>query len=271
MTMPFSVRVLLLSVALTAAAPVLAQKQSLGDRVTQLEQQTAAQASSAGQANVELLNRITQMQTEIQTLRNQLEQLQNENEQVKQRARQQYVDLDARLQRLEGGDAAVPVAPVSSSAASSMPAAAAAGTPNAEAANAATPVFSAEDEQAAYSSAFDALRAGDYVASARGFQAYLRSFPQGSLAPNAWYWLGESYYVTQNFPVALQSFESLLNLFPNSAKAADALLKLGYCQIEMGNVGPGEQTLNRVINVYPNSDAARLAVGRLRALSLESR
>jgi tol-pal system protein YbgF len=270
MAMSSSVRLLLLSVALTAAAPALAQKQSLGDRVTQLEQQTAAQASSAGQANVELLNRITQMQTEIQTLRNQLEQLQNENEQLKQRARQQYVDLDARLQRLEGGDAAVPAAPVAG-ASSSGPVPADAGAPNGAPANTVAPALSAADEQAAYSSAFDALRAGDYVASARGFQAYLRSFPQGSLAPNAWYWLGESYYVTQNFPVALQSFESLLNLFPNSAKAPDAMLKRGYCQIEMGNVGRGQQTLNRVINEYPNSDASRLALGRLRALSLESR
>jgi tol-pal system protein YbgF len=133
------------------------------------------------------------------------------------------------------------------------------------------PPTSAAEEQAAYGSAFDALKRGDYVESARGFKAYLSAFPQGSLAPNAWYWLGESYYVTQNFPIALESFDSLLDQFPDSSKAADALLKKGYCQIEMTDVGAGQQTLNQVINQYPNSDAARLAVSRLRALSLESR
>jgi len=127
------------------------------------------------------------------------------------------------------------------------------------------------DEQAAYASAFAALKRGDYVESARGFQAYLHAFPQGSLAPNAWYWLGESYYVTQNFPIALESFQSLLSQFPDSAKVPDALLKKGYCQIEMSDVGAGQQTLNALIGEFPDTDAARLAVSRLRTLNLESR
>ena len=276
-----TLRPLLLLVALTAAGPVFAQKLSLADRVTQLEQQSAAQGSSAGQANVELLNRLTQMQSEVQALRNQLEQLQNENEQLKQRNREQYVDLDTRLQRIETGG---PVAPAASSGAPAPgaavkpaprpptrpPAAALGGGAPAPSA-AAGPGASGSDEQAAYGSAFESLKRGDYVESARGFQAYLRSFPNGSLAPNAWYWLGESYYVTQNFPIALQSFETLLSQFPDSAKAPDALLKKGYCEIEMADVGAGQATLNQVINDYPGSDAARLAVSRLRALDLESR
>ena len=116
-----------------------------------------------------------------------------------------------------------------------------------------------------------ALRQGDYVASARGFQAYLSQYPGGALAANAWYWLGESYYATQNYPIALQSFDTLLVQFPGSAKAPDAMLKKGYSQIELGDAGVGAQTLNRVINDYPGSDAARLAASRLRALSLDPR
>ena len=257
-------RLVLLMVAVLAAGPAIAQKQSLADRVARLEQQAATQTTSSGQANVELLNRLTQMQTEVQALRNQLEQLQNENEQLKQRNREQYVDLDTRLQRIEGGGAAVPPATPQARYAAAVP-----GNPASRTTDAGVGTSPA-DEQGAYASAFDALKRGDYVESARGFQTYLRAFPQGSLAPNAWYWLGESYYVTQNFPIALQSFESLLSQFPDSGKAPDALLKKGYCQIEMGQFGPGQQTLNRVVNDYPGTDAARLAVSRLRALSLES-
>jgi tol-pal system protein YbgF len=271
MTSSASIRLLLVSLALAAGAPALAQKLSLAERVSQLEQQAATQGSASGQANVELMNRLTQMQSEVQALRNQLETLQNENEQIKQRNREQYVDLDTRLQRIEAGGVEAPVA----AAAGSKPAPAAAvkspsrPAPPASSDPGAAP--SVADEQAAYGAAFDALKRGDYVESARGFKAYLTAFPQGSLAPNAWYWLGESYYVTQNFPIALESFESLLSQFPDSAKAPDALLKKGYCQIEMTDVGAGQQTLDRVINEYPGSDAARLAVSRLRALSLESR
>ena len=268
-------RLALLIVVVLVAGPVVAQKQSLADRMARLEQQAATQTNSSGQANVELLNRLMQMQTEVQALRNQIEQLQNENEQLKQRNREQYVDLDTRLQRIEGGGTTVPATTGAGSGSAGMPlsrpaAAPAPGSAVPRAPDAGVGV-SAVDERGAYSSAFDALKRGDYVESARGFQAYLRAFPQGPLASNAWYWLGESYYVTQNFPIALQSFESLLSQFPDSAKAPDALLKKGYCQIEMGQAGPGQQTLDRVINEYPGTDAARLAVSRLRALSLESR
>lgn len=252
----------LLLVAALVAAPAFAQKQSLADRVARLEQQAANQTSSSGQANVELLNRLTQMATEVQALRNQMEQLQNENEQLKQRNRDQYVDLDTRLQRMEGSGASTPPPAAAVSPPARPGPAPVSALPAPEAATA--------DDQGAYTAAFEALKRGDYVESARAFQAYLRAFPQGALAPNAWYWLGESYYVTQNYPIALEAFESLLSQFPDSAKAPDALLKKGYCQIELGQVGAGQLTLNRVINEFPGTDAARLAVSRLRALSLES-
>jgi tol-pal system protein YbgF len=126
-------------------------------------------------------------------------------------------------------------------------------------------------ERAAYDSAFASLRAGDYVTSARAFQAYLSNYPDGALAPNAWYWLGESYYVTQNYPIALQSFDTLLQRFPDSSKAPDAMLKRGFALIELGQAGPGTATLERLVTQYPGSDAARLATSRLRTLQLQGR
>lgn len=266
-----SLSLLVLAVALAAAAPAWAQKQSLADRVARLEQQSATQTQAAGQGNVELLNRLAQLQTEVQTLRNQVEQLQNENEQAKQRNRDQYLDLDTRLQRLEGGSVNPPPAVSPAAAVGSAAPAPAASVAPAVPGNGGAASVAATDEQALYSAAFEALKRGDYVESARGFQAYLHAFPQGALAPNAWYWLGESYYVTQNYPVALQSFDSLLTQFPNSSKASDALLKKGYSQIEMKQIDAGRQTLGRVIGQYPDSDASRLAQSRLRALDLESR
>ena len=91
---------LVLAAALVAAAPAHAQRVSLADRVAALE----AKANNP-QQNLDLLNRITQQETELRELRAQLEQLQNENEQLKQRNRDQYLDLDGRLNRIEGGAA----------------------------------------------------------------------------------------------------------------------------------------------------------------------
>jgi len=263
--------------AMSLAAPAFAQKLSLAERVSRLEAADASQSSSAGQANVELLNRVTQMQSEVQALRNQVEQLQNENAQLKQQAKDQYIDLDSRLQRMEAGGADSGATPPPS-AANPPPRTAPGTSPRPPISGSRPPSPNAVDldaralnGQGAYDIALSALRQGDYVESARSFQAFLADYPNAPLAPNAWYWLGESYYATQNYPIALRSFDTLLSNFPDSPKAPDAMLKKGYCQIEMGDAGAGRQTLNRVINEFPGSDAARLATSRLRALSLDPR
>ena len=261
---------LVLAAAFAVASPAFAQRQSLGDRVTALEQKAAAQSQSSSQASVEQLNRINQLQSEVQSLRGLVEQLQNEIEQLKQRGRDQYVDIDTRLQRLEGGGTPSPATsatrpPPADTATDQATEPAAAIGPSAPPPGTGNPA----DEAAAYGAAFDSLKAGDYVASARGFHAFLEAYPNAALAPNAWYWLGESYYVTQNYPLAADAFNTLLTHFPDSGKAADALLKLGYAQLEMGRRTEGERTLRQVIDRYPGGDVARLAEGRLRALDFE--
>lgn len=247
------------------AAPVRAERQSLGDRVTALEQAAATQNQAGSQANIELLNRIAQLQSDLQAMRGQVEQLQNENAQLKQRNHDQYGDLDARLQKLEGGAPAVPAASVGATRTPAPMVAAPEDTHTDGSGSQGPP----GDEAAAYGAAFDSLKRGDYVASARAFKSFLDSYPGAALAPNAWYWLGESYYVTQNYPVALNAFENLLSQFPDSGKAPDALLKKGYCLIEMKQLGPGQHSLQQVIDQYPGSDAAGLAENRLRELSLD--
>jgi tol-pal system protein YbgF len=263
---------------LAVSGSAMAQRVSLADRVSALERQNAAATGQAGQANVELLNRLTQVQSEVQALRNQVEQLQKENAELRQSNKNRYQDLDGRLQRLEGGAPAG-----SSSIGATAPGPAPGGLVNRLPPGAAPPSpvlvgpagpagpVDPAGERVAYDSAFASLRAGDYVTSARAFQAYLRDYPDGALAPNAWYWLGESYYVTQNYPIALQSFDTLLQRFPGATKAPDAMLKRGFALIELGQTGPGTAALERLVGEYPGSDAARLAASRLRTLQLQGR
>jgi tol-pal system protein YbgF len=265
--------VLVLVAAFAAAGPVLAQKKSLGERVAALEMQAATQQQSAGQANVEQLNRLNQLQSEVASLRGLVEQLQNEIEQLKQRGKDQYVDIDTRLQRLEGGGSTPSPASTPRSPTPATPSMPAASVPPEGTEAPATPAASASpgDEAAAYDAAFRALRAGDYVASARGLHDFLEANPNAALAPNAWYWLGESYYVTQNYELAAQSFDTVLRHFPDSNKAPDALLKMGFARLELGDRAEGERIMQMVIDRYPGSENARLAAGRLRQLDLEAR
>ena len=259
--------------ALAAATPAMAQRLSLGERVTQLENQANAQNQGAGQANLETQNRMVQLQAEIQALRNQVETLQNEIQQLQQRSRDQYIDLDGRLGRLEGSPAAAsPKSPAAVEAAATAPRPVPAAPAAASPADTALPASDPATEDAAYQAALDALvERFEAAEAARQFQAFIRDHPASPLVPNAYYWLGESYYVTQNYDLALEAFQTLLAQHPGSRKEADAQLKIGFCQVAMGQRAQGEATLREVSARHAGTDAAGKAESRLRTLALENR
>lgn len=271
-----------LASAMLLATPVHAQdsRLSLADRVSRLEQQAQAQ----NQGGVGMVNQVQQLQAQVQQLQGQIEELQHQLQELQDKNKAQYMDLDSRLGRLEGsgtGHTNTPAAGASPGPSAAAPAAAASGatpaatpaTPSAGATSpAATAAAAAPDAnaQASYDTAFNALRAGDYAQASRGFRSFIQQYPDSTLTPNAWYWLGESYYVTMNYPVALEAFQRLLSQFPQSEKAPDALLKVGYSQLELKQTAAGKATLQSVATKYPNSRAASLAQERLRRLQLQS-
>jgi len=300
--LPNSIKLICTAALLAAVAfaiPAQAQRLSLAERVTKLEQEQAGP-----QANIDLVNQINALQSQVQTLQGQIEELRHQVDETKSRNKEQYIDLDSRLARLEGRGGAAPAAPgaaagnngqlqdITLGATSAPPPAApppgsaapprapggappanwtpSTAPPAATAADAPPPA-NPGDEKADYDQAFSALKDGRYAESARRFQAFIGQYPNSELTPNSYYWLGESYYVTQNYPISLDTFQKLLAQYPNSQKAPDALLKVGYCEYEMKKWDQAEATLNQVVQKYPDTTVARLAQGRLRALKLEAR
>lgn len=264
--------------------PVFAQdsRLSLADRVSLLEQR----AQNKDQSSATLVNQLQQVQSQLRDMQGQIEELQHQLQQLQDKSKDQYIDLDSRLGRLEAASktGAVPASGSSAPAAAGAAAtgtAAAAGNPASNANTTSTPTtqappakggnkpLSAADNaaaQAAYDAAFKTLRGGDYVGASREFRKFIEQYPDHSLTPNAFYWLGESYYVTTNYKVALEAFQHLLNQFPQSEKAPDALLKVGYCQLELKQAPAAKATLESVVSKYPSSKAASLAKERLRRI-----
>lgn len=126
-----------------------------------------------------------------------------------------------------------------------------------------------EAEQQAYDQAFRALRETRYADAAEGFDAFLRDHPDSAYAPNALYWLGEVYYVTRDFEIALTQFERLQDSYPDSSKKPDALLKIGFSHYELGDWDRARAALEQVIADYPGTNYSRLAENRLRTMRLE--
>jgi len=259
---------LAVAATLVVAAPVHAQRASLADRVAVLEQQ-----ANNSQANTDLLNQLQELRRTVQNLESTVEQLQHDNEQLKQSAKDQYLDLDGRLNRLEGnGGAMPPLPPANSAAPAAKPAAAKPATAAVERAPSvhgdAGALAASGDERTAYNVAFDALKNGKYDDSAQLFQSFLELYPNGVYTPNALYWLGESYYATRNFQLAEAQFRDLLARYPTHDKAAGGLLKLGLSQYGEGDTPAAEQTLQQVIGQYPGTDAARVAQDRLHSIQI---
>lgn len=269
------------AVAFSAFCPTQsaqAQRMSLAERVDRLEQQ-----QSNAQSSVDLVNRINDLQAQVQSLQGQNEELKHQLDLLKQQNRDINADFDSRIARLEGrtsgagapANAVPPNAqlqdtqlggPGPADSARDLPPPVRDNPPQSN-----MPPANPADEKAAYDQAFAALKDGRYAESARAFQGFIAQYPASELTSNAYYWLGESYYVTQNYPVSLDTFNKLLGQYPNSQKAPAALLKVGYCQYELRQWDAAEATLNQVVQKYPGTQEANLAQGRLRALRLERR
>ncbi|MEK7840678.1 MAG: tol-pal system protein YbgF [Pseudomonadota bacterium] len=209
-----------------------------GDRET-----TPAAVASSRETVVDLLLQVDRLQTELRQLRGQVETQGHEIERLKAKNRDLTADIDRRLRELEqarGGTGA--------------------------AAPAGRPAVSTAEEQKDYDRAFALLKQGQYERAAKALQAFLVKYPNGALAANARYWLGESHYVIKNFREALADFRRVLKDHPDSDKAPDAQLKIGYVHIELGEPDKARLALADVVKRYPNTRAARSAEERLAQL-----
>ena len=81
--------------------------------------------------------------------------------------------------------------------------------------------------------------------------------------------MGESYYVTRNYDIALEAFSTLLSDYPGSPKVPDGLLKIGYTHYELKQWDQARAALTQVQEQYPDTTLARLAGSRLRSMKLE--
>lgn len=262
----------------------------------------AQSGNSGNDLNVvaDLVIQVQQLQDEVRELRGQVEDQANQLETLRQRQRDQFLDLDQRIsgQRpatgspgaggVAGADASVPgTVDAGSTAAETVPEVAsgpagespevrppmdtpsdtvALGDPQVQ--SEALPSNPAE-EKAAYDQAFQSLKDLRYADAAEGFQAFLARYPESEYADNAQYWLGESYYVTRNYDISLEAFDDLLQNYPDSSKKPDALLKIGYAHYELKQWDQARAALEQVKQQYPDTTLARLADNRLRSMRME--
>jgi tol-pal system protein YbgF len=234
-------------------------------RLQDLENKTALMSRRLDNMNSAATDQeISRIRDELRELRGVLEKLRYDSDQRDRLSKDQYQDIDSRLQRLEGG------APVPAGATTTVPGATVPsvtpGTIATVPTPAVRPAVASPEEEAAYLATFDMLKNGKYDQAIQGFKSMQQQWPQGRYADNAWYWMGEAYYVKRDYTGALASFQSLVDRYPTSPKLADGLVKIGLCQIELKRTSEAKATLQRVTREFPNSNAANIARQRLESL-----
>lgn len=269
------------------------QNLSIQERLKNLEQQ------SGGQANVaDLVMKIQQLQNQIAQLQGTVEEQNHQIEKLKERQKVLYVDMDSRLSQIENlnavsvpnkneltTDSAVNDAlnnPATTSNDTSETVVDEVEISEPIDAELSTKTLSNDSVnaqidnsdpaiEARYQNAFNQLKQGRFNDSARAFEEFIQAYPSHELTDNAYYWLGESYYVTRKYPLALAAFQNLEKNFPLSSKLADAMLKIGYTYHELEDYQQAKVALERVVQSFANDSVARLAQNRLNLLKREGK
>jgi tol-pal system protein YbgF len=117
-----------------------------------------------------------------------------------------------------------------------------------------------------YELASGQLRRNSYGAAREGFQQLLTQYPTSDLAPDAQFFVAESFAAESQTASADSAYRLVAEKYPNSPRSATALYKLGLSLARQGNTAGARAALDDVVKRYPRSDEAELARERLRTL-----
>jgi tol-pal system protein YbgF len=178
-------------------------------------------------------------------------------------------DLEARVSALEGHKPTTTTTETTTETGGMAPAPVATSTPAP-----AKPEISANDlarEEAReapdeYKRGLALVRQGAYDKAIQALREFLRTNRESPLAPNAQYWIGESYFMLADYYQAILNFNQVRQQHPKSERAPAAVLKIGLAFLQMGNKSEARLAFQKVVNDYPSSPEAAQAREKLQAL-----
>ena len=116
-----------------------------------------------------------------------------------------------------------------------------------------------------YDLSLQQYRRGSFSTARLGFREFLRLHPADERAPDALYFVGES-FAPENSDSASAVYEEVVRSFPNSSRAPSGLYKLGLLAEQRGDRAAARTYYARVVAGYPRSDEANLARDKLQRL-----
>ena len=124
-------------------------------------------------------------------------------------------------------------------------------------------------DRARYERLLALFREGDLEGARQGFTGFFDEFPNSNLAPNARFWLGESYFGKKDFQKAIDAYDKVEVDYPSSEKVPSAILKKGYAYLAMKDKKRASSAFKQVVTLYPKSVEAGKASDKLGKLKGE--
>ncbi len=225
--------------------------------------------ASAGQGSADMLVRLSQLEEMLRDMQGQIEEVQYQQRRVSEEMQKLSEDTDWRLQQLEAAAMAAPAAagenaesvasPSANVAAATSSANATPQTPNtyqpksSASQNTASSFDSSRDH---YNHAFKLLNERNYIEAADSFKAFIDAYPDDALIGNAYYWLGETYYVRGDFIRAADQFRKGFEVKPDGPKTPDNLLKLAMSLSQIQRDKEACVVLNQLSKKYATKSRA---------------
>ena len=262
----------------TLASPAAAQDAATLDKLNRLERDVRflqrqiyrgasadprPVAGATGGGSAALSVEVGQLHEQIRHLRGQLEQVQYENNQLKQQQKLLSEDMEFRIRELEDklraqaplpGDDIVGEKQTPEENAEAL----AEETSNDADAPAKAVSAAAQDSDSHYNQAFELLNQKAYAKAAASFTTFLRRYPNDPLVPNAYYWLGESYYARGDYVRAADGFRRGYEADKEGQKAPDNLLKLGLSLASVKRKDEACVILGQLLSNYKGKHHASL-------------
>jgi tol-pal system protein YbgF len=104
-----------------------------------------------------------------------------------------------------------------------------------------------------YEYATNLIQRGEYDQAEVALKSFIQQHPKDALTGNAQYWLGETYYVRNDFKNAAVAFAEGYQKYPDSQKAPDNLLKLAMALGQQGQKENACVALRQLEKRYPDA------------------
>lgn len=220
--------------------------------------QLAKSESEASESYLKLYHQMQLLQEEVMRLQGQVDRLVRQNEKLRQKQKDDYLELDQRIRELNGANGAGPdneqVVPAVDSHSEAKPAS-----------SAIAPVKSAasshESSFSQYKHAYSLIKEKKFTQAKMAFKQFIQQHPNDQLVANCHYWLGELYILDGNKAEAYRSFETIISHYPNHNKKPEAMYKLGRLYFDEGKKDKAKQQMELILQAYQGKaiNAVRLA------------